>query len=106
MDPLYVIIDDGRLSPLSFDSMQSTLIFPAPQVLVQVGNGLLHELEDDLAALADAGDSDEDAEVDAEGLVDAGEAVDNDGVAEDAWVAREVADDDEQSNDSACFSSA
>nr|CAI5857186.1 unnamed protein product [Callosobruchus analis] len=29
MDPLYVIIEDGRLSPLSFDSTQSTLIFEA-----------------------------------------------------------------------------
>nr|CAI5857522.1 unnamed protein product [Callosobruchus analis] len=29
MDALYVIIEDERLSPLSFDSTQSTLIFPA-----------------------------------------------------------------------------
>nr|CAI5861233.1 unnamed protein product [Callosobruchus analis] len=37
MDALYVIIEDGRLSPLSFDSTQSTLIFPAQQVPVEVG---------------------------------------------------------------------
>nr|CAI5857055.1 unnamed protein product [Callosobruchus analis] len=29
MDALYVTIEDGRLSSLSFDSTQSTLIFPA-----------------------------------------------------------------------------
>nr|CAI5836176.1 unnamed protein product [Callosobruchus analis] len=57
MDPLYVIIEDGRLSPLSFDSTQSTLIFPAQQVPVEVGNALLHELEDDLAALVEESDS-------------------------------------------------
>nr|CAI5849820.1 unnamed protein product [Callosobruchus analis] len=56
MDPLYVIIEDGRLSPLSFDSTQSPLIFPAQQVPVKVGNALLNELEEDLAALADEGD--------------------------------------------------
>nr|CAI5832596.1 unnamed protein product [Callosobruchus analis] len=44
MDPLYVINEDRRLSPLSFDSTQSTLIFPAQQVPVQVGNTLLYEL--------------------------------------------------------------
>nr|CAI5855662.1 unnamed protein product [Callosobruchus analis] len=53
MDALYVIIEDGRLSPLSFDSTQSTLIFPAQQAPVEVGNALLHELEDDLAALVE-----------------------------------------------------
>nr|CAI5818665.1 unnamed protein product [Callosobruchus analis] len=37
MDPLYIIIEDGRLSPLSFDSTQSTLIFLAQQVPVEVG---------------------------------------------------------------------
>nr|CAI5870532.1 unnamed protein product [Callosobruchus analis] len=53
MDLLYVIIEDGRLSPLSFDSTQLTLIFPAQQVPVEVGNVLLHELEGDLAALVE-----------------------------------------------------
>nr|CAI5855540.1 unnamed protein product [Callosobruchus analis] len=73
MDALYVIIEDGRLSPLSFDSTQSTLIFPAQKV--PVGNALLHELEDDLAALVD--ESDSRSEADPEDLADAGEAAVN-----------------------------
>nr|CAI5832781.1 unnamed protein product [Callosobruchus analis]CAI5847395.1 unnamed protein product [Callosobruchus analis]CAI5856625.1 unnamed protein product [Callosobruchus analis]CAI5858309.1 unnamed protein product [Callosobruchus analis]CAI5860023.1 unnamed protein product [Callosobruchus analis] len=98
MDPLYVIIEDGRLSPLSFDSTQSTLIFEAPQV----GNALLHEIEEDLAALSDEGDSDGESEVDAEELADAEDLADavEAGVADNAGIA-----DDEQSNDSAYFSS-
>nr|CAI5836175.1 unnamed protein product [Callosobruchus analis] len=101
MDALYVIIEDGRLSPLSFDSTQSTLIFPAQQVPVEVGSALLHELEDDLAALEE-GDSS--SEADPEDLADAGEAAVNGGVGENAWLPQEVADE-EQSNDSAYFSS-
>nr|CAI5848579.1 unnamed protein product [Callosobruchus analis] len=102
MDALYVIIEDGRLSPLSFDSTQSTLIFPAQQVPVEVGNALLHELEDYLAALED--DSDSSSEADLEDLADAGEAAVNGEVAENAWLPQEVADE-EQSNDSAYYSS-
>nr|CAI5858390.1 unnamed protein product [Callosobruchus analis] len=102
MDALYVIIEDGRLSPLSFDSVQSTLIFPAQHVPVEVGNALLHELEDDLAALED--ESDSSSEADPEDLADAGEAAVNGGVAENAWLPQEVADE-EQSNDSAYYSS-
>nr|CAI5860510.1 unnamed protein product [Callosobruchus analis] len=71
MDPLKVIIEDGCLSPLSFDYTQSTFIFPVSHAPVRVGSALFHELED-LAALDVTGDSDEDAEVDAD------EAVDND----------------------------
>nr|CAI5845816.1 unnamed protein product [Callosobruchus analis] len=101
MDPLYVIIEDGRLSSLSFESTQSNLIFPAQQVPVEVGNVLLHELEDDLAALVE--ESDSSSEADPDDLAD-GEAAVNGGVAENAWLPQEVADE-EQSNDSACFSS-
>ncbi|VEN64592.1 unnamed protein product, partial [Callosobruchus maculatus] len=37
MDDLYVVIEDGRLSPISYDSTQSTLVFPAQNAPVQVG---------------------------------------------------------------------
>nr|CAI5825168.1 unnamed protein product [Callosobruchus analis] len=102
MVPLYVIIKDGRLSPLPFDSTHSTLLFPAQQVSLEVGNALLHELEDDMAALVE--ESDSASEVDPEDLADAGEAAVNGGVTENAWLPQEVADE-EQSNDSAYFSS-
>nr|CAI5858582.1 unnamed protein product [Callosobruchus analis] len=102
MDPLYIITEDGRLSPLSYDSTQSTLIFSDQQLPVQVGNVLLHEVKNDLAALAKESDNDTASEVEGEELVDGVAA--NGGVAENAWLPQEVADE-EQSNDLAYFSS-
>nr|CAI5833252.1 unnamed protein product [Callosobruchus analis] len=94
-----------RMYPEDFKTLLELVepyIMKTQQVPVEVGNALLHELEDDLAALVE--ESDSSSEADPEDLADAVEAAVNDGVAENAWLLQEVADE-EQSNDSAYFSS-